>query len=261
MAAPNLQAVVARTILPAGAGSVAKPVKTVEERAATSQRNQKKLIDEGVQFVGHEVPIRLESEYLHGDLYFVDPATLSVYRYPQGTDLPAEVIADNYVGRLFPGYHVHGGLPLLRVAGVKEDDEFMAKHPRLDEWYARGEVNLWGFPWETWLHFTRAEKEAHGFVEDPDWAGIYKQFKAMQASGRSLVEGAAAEGRELEELSAEKVQLRIPQKMKLTENILRKHFLKRALALHPDKNVGKDTTEAFKKVKAAYDALLEALRK
>ena len=255
--ASNLQAVVVKSVMPPMEGKI---VRSVEERAKTAQKNQKRILDEGTPFVGQEVPIKLESPHLSGDTYFVDPSTLAVYRFPHSNDLPRDIAADNYVGRLFPGYHSEGGNPLVRVKGIAEDDEFMASHPGLDPWYARGEVNLWGFRWEDWYSLNPSEKRANGFVMEPDWAGVYAAFKAYKASGEKRLAVVEEPKKKVESLDKEKNLLHIPRSVPLNEKLLRHSYLRRALALHPDKNPGKDTTEAFKKVRAAYDTLLAALR-
>ena len=58
------------------------------------------------------------------------------------------------------------------------------------------------------------------------------------------------------QVAADKIILRMPSTVPFNRENLRQYYRKVALRFHPDKNPGKDTTEMFRKVQAAYERLL-----
>jgi hypothetical protein len=56
--------------------------------------------------------------------------------------------------------------------------------------------------------------------------------------------------------TVDKLLLRMPAATPLNRENLRHFYHARALRIHPDRNPGKDTKEAFQKLKAAYERLL-----
>ena len=72
----------------------------------------------------------------------------------------------------------------------------------------------------------------------------------------TFVKGTEPKPEESKEVKKDRLVVGVPRDAPLTREILREAYHKRALAYHPDRNPGKDTTKAFQAVQQAYDRLV-----